>query len=72
MNPQQKKFLLVAGTAIAVVYIAPTFINSAWRAQRAPGRKYRHPTARFHSGTRSSCSGERVRFESPQKARPLT
>jgi len=32
MNPKQKKFLWIAGIAVAVFYFAPTFINSARRA----------------------------------------
>jgi hypothetical protein len=32
MNPKQKKFLLVAGIVLAVVYFAPTFVNSYRRA----------------------------------------
>jgi hypothetical protein len=32
MNPKQKKFLLVAGIVLAVVYFAPSLINSARRA----------------------------------------
>ncbi len=32
MNPKQKKFLWIAGIALAVVYFAPAFINSARQA----------------------------------------
>ena len=32
MNPKQKKFLLIAGIAVAVFYFAPSFINSYRRA----------------------------------------
>jgi hypothetical protein len=28
MNPKQKKFLLIAGIALAAVYFAPTLMNS--------------------------------------------
>lgn len=32
MNPNQKKFLWIAAIVLAVVYFAPSFINSARRA----------------------------------------
>src|SRR5271168_824626 len=32
MNPNQKKFIWIAGIALAVVYFAPSFINSSRRA----------------------------------------
>jgi hypothetical protein len=60
MNPKQKKFFWIAGIVLAVVYFAPTFINSYRRAayiRQMEAARMAKPPAAQKSGSTLPASG---------------